>query len=52
MELKFWGFRGSIPAPSPHTVKVGGITTCIDLRLDDYLLVFDTGNGIRQLECY
>lgn len=52
MELKFWGVRGSIPAPSPHTVKVGGNTTCIDLRLDDYLLVFDAGTGIRQLECY
>ena len=52
MELQFWGVRGSIPVPGPHTVKVGGNTTCASLRLDDYILVFDAGTGIRQLGHY
>jgi len=52
MELQFWGVRGSIPVPGLHTVKVGGNTTCVTLRLDDYILVFDAGTGLRQLGRY
>ncbi|KKK72047.1 hypothetical protein LCGC14_2907830, partial [marine sediment metagenome] len=35
MKVKFWGVRGSIPTPGPDTVKYGGNTTCIEVRLDD-----------------
>lgn len=52
MELRFWGVRGSIPAPGPHTLAVGGNTTCVSLRMDDYLFVFDAGTGIRRLGEY
>lgn len=52
MELRFWGVRGSIPAPGPHTLAVGGNTTCVSLRSDDYLFVFDAGTGIRRLGKY
>jgi len=52
MELRFWGVRGSIPAPGPHTLAVGGNTTCLSLRSDDYLFVFDAGTGIRRLGGY
>jgi len=48
--LKFWGTRGSIPSPGPDTIKYGGNTTCIELRLDDgTLIIFDAGTGIRNL---
>jgi phosphoribosyl 1,2-cyclic phosphodiesterase len=52
MELRFWGVRGSIPTPGPHTFKIGGNTTCVSLHLNDYVFVFDAGTGIRQLGRY
>ena len=52
MELRFWGVRGSIPVPGPHTTKVGGNTTCVSLQQDDRIVVFDAGTGLRQLGRY
>ena len=52
MELRFWGVRGSIASPGEHTVNVGGNTTCLSVRCDDYLFVFDAGTGIRRLGAY
>jgi anti-anti-sigma factor len=88
MRLKFWGTRGSIPAPlRPDQVEqkifsalreagrknidltntealqalsieltkklmgstVGGNTTCITIELDEDLIIFDAGSGIREL---
>ncbi|MFX0136704.1 MAG: MBL fold metallo-hydrolase [Candidatus Hodarchaeota archaeon] len=50
MILRFWGTRGSIPSPGPDTVKYGGNTTCVELRLNDgTVIVFDAGTGIRNL---
>jgi phosphoribosyl 1,2-cyclic phosphodiesterase len=51
MKLKFWGVRGSIPSPGPNTVKYGGNTLCLELRLQDQdrLIIFDAGSGIREL---
>jgi phosphoribosyl 1,2-cyclic phosphodiesterase len=49
MKLTFWGVRGSIPTPGKHTVRYGGNTPCLELRLDDdRLLIFDAGTGIRS----
>jgi phosphoribosyl 1,2-cyclic phosphodiesterase len=49
MKLKFWGVRGSIPTPGKHTVRYGGNTPCLELRLDDdKLVIFDAGTGIRN----
>jgi phosphoribosyl 1,2-cyclic phosphodiesterase/ActR/RegA family two-component response regulator len=47
--LKFWGVRGSIPTPGPHTVHYGGNTSCVELRADGELIVLDAGSGIRPL---
>ena len=33
MEITFWGVRGSIPAPGPATVRYGGNTSCVSVRL-------------------
>jgi phosphoribosyl 1,2-cyclic phosphodiesterase len=47
--LKFWGTRGSIPVPSPETLRYGGNTTCVELRADGEIIVLDAGSGIRPL---
>ncbi|MBI1877498.1 MAG: MBL fold metallo-hydrolase, partial [Chloroflexi bacterium] len=86
MLLKFWGTRGSIPAPvrpeqveqkiisaleaagreqinlfNPKAIRdfaaslsfnsstVGGNTTCVTIELEDDLIIFDAGSGIREL---
>lgn len=50
MRVKFWGVRGSIPTPGKQTVRYGGNTPCIEVRLDDdELVIFDAGTGIRNL---
>ncbi len=50
MKLKFWGVRGSIPTPGKSTVKYGGNTPSLELRLDnDELIILDAGTGIRNL---
>lgn len=47
--VRFWGVRGSIPTPGKATAKYGGNTSCIEVRLDDRLLILDCGTGIRLL---
>lgn len=50
MKVKFWGVRGSIPSPGPHTQRYGGNTTCIEVRTDDNtLIILDGGTGIFPL---
>jgi phosphoribosyl 1,2-cyclic phosphodiesterase len=50
MEVTFWGVRGSIPAPGPATVRYGGNTSCVSVRLDGgELIILDCGTGARNL---
>jgi phosphoribosyl 1,2-cyclic phosphodiesterase len=49
MILRFWGVRGSIPTPSPETVRFGGNTSCISADLGGNIVIFDAGTGIRNL---
>ncbi|MBX2989982.1 MAG: MBL fold metallo-hydrolase [Bacteroidetes bacterium] len=50
MRLKFWGTRGSIPTPGKDTVRYGGNTPCVEVRLkNDKLVILDAGSGIRGL---
>ena len=50
MQVTFWGTRGSIPVPGPSTIRYGGNTPCISVRLaSGPLLVLDAGTGIRAL---
>ncbi|HCG01834.1 MAG TPA: MBL fold metallo-hydrolase, partial [Chloroflexi bacterium] len=30
MEIRYWGTRGSVPAPGPSTVRYGGNTSCVE----------------------
>lgn len=45
----FWGVRGSIPAPGPSTVEIGGNTSCVEVRVADQIVIFDGGTGLRLL---
>jgi phosphoribosyl 1,2-cyclic phosphodiesterase len=48
MTLRFWGVRGSLPAPGPATARYGGNTTCVELRCGPHLLILDAGSGLRE----
>jgi len=48
--LTFWGTRGSIPTPGPHTTRYGGNTPCLSIAGPaDRLLILDAGTGLRPL---
>lgn len=47
--IRFWGVRGSIACPGSHTVRYGGNTSCIEMRVGGKLLIFDGGTGLREL---
>jgi len=48
--VTFWGTRGTIPSPGPHTVRYGGNTACVEVRDGDgHLVILDAGTGIRGL---
>ncbi len=50
MDVTFWGVRGSIPSPGPATVRYGGNTSCVSVRLaDGETLIIDCGTGARNL---
>jgi phosphoribosyl 1,2-cyclic phosphodiesterase len=50
VNIRIWGCRGSLAAPGSSTVRYGGNTSSVEVRLDDdNLLVFDAGTGIREL---
>jgi phosphoribosyl 1,2-cyclic phosphodiesterase len=47
--VKFWGVRGSHPAPGKGTVRYGGNTSCVEVRAGDHIIVLDAGTGIISL---
>jgi phosphoribosyl 1,2-cyclic phosphodiesterase len=50
MKVAFWGTRGSVPSPGKDTVRYGGNTPCVEVRLTDTnLVIFDAGTGLRGL---
>lgn len=49
MSLRFWGVRGSCPAPGPKTATVGGNTSCVELSSGSERVIFDGGTGLRAL---
>jgi phosphoribosyl 1,2-cyclic phosphodiesterase len=50
MRVRFYGVRGSTPTPGPTTVRYGGNTVCVEVRLaDGSCIVLDAGTGIRLL---
>ena len=50
MHVRIWGCRGSVAAPGPETVRYGGNTSCVEVRLDSgHALILDAGTGMRSL---
>lgn len=50
MKLRFWGTRGSVPAPGKDTIVYGGNTCCVEVALESgRKIVIDAGTGIRAL---
>jgi phosphoribosyl 1,2-cyclic phosphodiesterase len=50
MEARVWGCRGSLATPGPDTVRYGGNTSCVEVRLESgHRLVLDAGTGMRPL---
>jgi phosphoribosyl 1,2-cyclic phosphodiesterase len=50
VRARIWGCRGSLASPGPETVRYGGNTSCVEVRLDDdTLIILDAGTGIRPL---
>ena len=49
MYIKFWGVRGSVASGSLDTARVGGNTTCVEIRCDQELIIIDTGSGFHNL---
>ncbi len=47
--VRFWGVRGSIACPGRDYVKYGGNTSCLEMRCEENLLIFDGGTGLREL---
>jgi phosphoribosyl 1,2-cyclic phosphodiesterase len=50
MQARIWGCRGSLAAPGADTVRYGGNTSCVEVRLDSgHAIVLDAGTGMRPL---
>ena len=50
MKIKFWGVRGSIPAPGPETNRYGGNTACVSITTaSGALVIIDMGTGLMHL---
>ena len=50
MQARVWGCRGSLAVSGPETLRYGGNTSCVEVRLDGgSTLVLDAGTGIRAL---
>jgi phosphoribosyl 1,2-cyclic phosphodiesterase len=47
--VHFWGVRGSIASPGAETVRYGGNTPCVEMRVGNHRLIFDGGTGLRVL---
>ena len=53
LKIKFWGVRGSYPTPGAGTVKYGGNTACVEIRVGERgcerTIILDAGTGIIPL---
>jgi phosphoribosyl 1,2-cyclic phosphodiesterase len=48
---RIWGCRGSLPTPGEATVRYGGNTSCVEIRIEHHkvVLILDAGTGIKGL---
>ncbi len=48
-KIKFWGVRGSYPAPGAGTIQYGGNTSCVEISAGGRTIILDAGTGIIPL---
>lgn len=48
MKVRFWGVRGSLPTPGRRTVRYGGNTSCVEVRLGARRMILDAGSGLSE----
>jgi len=48
-KIRFWGVRGSYPTPGKNTIRFGGNTACVEVRVGGYIIILDAGTGIIAL---
>ena len=49
LRIKFWGVRGSYPAPGAGTIRYGGNTSCVGISAGGRTIILDAGTGIIPL---
>lgn len=49
LSIRFWGVRGSIATPGAETARVGGNTSCVEVRAGASRIILDAGTGLRPL---
>lgn len=49
MEIRFWGVRGSVAASGAGVSRIGGNTSCVEIRSGEHRIILDSGTGIRSL---
>lgn len=47
--IKFRGTRGSYPVAKKDFLEFGGNTSCVEIRIDDRLIILDAGTGLISL---
>jgi phosphoribosyl 1,2-cyclic phosphodiesterase len=45
--VRFWGVRGSVPVDAPEFARVGGRTSCVEMRCGEGIFLFDAGSGLQ-----
>ena len=48
-EVRFWGVRGSIACASSNYTEYGGNTSCIEVRIDDRVIILDAAQEFANL---
>jgi phosphoribosyl 1,2-cyclic phosphodiesterase len=49
VQVRFWGVRGSTPTPQVENLRYGGNTSCVEVRINGNIYIFDCGTGFRNL---
>jgi phosphoribosyl 1,2-cyclic phosphodiesterase len=47
--VRFRGVRGSYPVCGPDVLKIGGNTSCVEVRVNGHLIILDAGTGLVTL---
>jgi ribonuclease BN (tRNA processing enzyme) len=47
--VRFWGVRGSYPVPGGAGQRIGGNTSCVEVRVGGHEIILDAGTGLIPL---